>query len=937
MGVLLWAVAGFSAETALFADKFAAGERAAWTLQPPVNALGPIPANGSWATEGRALVGTGTAAPWSIQTAGDARWTDYRLSTKITIRKPGPKADYPIYSGEFDRYLPREDFPPLCQHTGIYRYRYYAGEFDWGSDAAVFVRYQQRNDCYRVQLSTEYQEIILWHGVGGYLQVVPCKLDVGHTYTLEVAAQGAHLRVYLDGKKKIDYFHTCLPTLTGGIGVATYRATVAFQDLKVTALPPSTEATPAHQAVFSHRVWRGLHWVFDGDEPILLLEPDPSAYGGEYSANVMYYHFVKLRPGYRPLYYGFVGARKNDQFTTKVVGSVADFKFGGQGTERFVIPFDGATTDKSMLSHHTDVLTYDRLQGTYRHEIAIDITFTQEQTVRDIEFADPLTYNNKEPGRLNKYPWLPAGHRWGVLLGEDGKIYRHPISQSLNIDGQNGWNTKAGHSFWMLYPDRAVCPAFEHNIPEQITNDGVCHWGYDWHQVIYWNNRKFKAGDHYHINHVLTGYSPAQGEKLFLASSLHPVMMNAEPADQPARNYLHLPSPYAFPVCDPAGTDFKQLYSVREPYVGWQFYGDYQNDREVGHHDHYSMRLDGPTSVAGMIYHHLFDGNAKAYLCTCWLKTKGVKGQVVVHLKYPYGEWAQLHHDDIDTGLTGDNDWTEIAFRSTVPTITPTTYDATEFSVTVNGVGTVWLDDFSLRPLADDEQVVEHRPVVKAAIETAPAKDFLLDFPCTEGNGASLFDASYHGNYAKLHDVSWVDGGHRPVLHCDSTSAVLVPFPSKELAQTTKHDYPGGTSLTLEAWVRPAAGKGGTIIGYLNSPQLSLTPSGAEKFTLTFALNLDGKYLSLVSAPLIPAGAWSHIAATLTADGHARIYVNGKMVKEQQTTGKLTWSNYTPNISIGTYGVRYAPSYVGELANIRWWSRAATDEEIAGAAKSGQP
>jgi len=162
------------------------------TLLEPVNALGPIKPNGAWKEEGDSIVATGTAAPWTIQVAGDGKWSDYRLSAKVTIRRPAPKADFPIYHAEFDRYLPREWFPPMCQHTGQYRYRYYGGEFDWGSDAAVFVRYRDREDCYRVQLSTEYQELILWHGIGGYLQVVPCELKPGRAYKLEVAARTQH-------------------------------------------------------------------------------------------------------------------------------------------------------------------------------------------------------------------------------------------------------------------------------------------------------------------------------------------------------------------------------------------------------------------------------------------------------------------------------------------------------------------------------------------------------------------------------------------------------------------------------------------------------------------------------------------------------------------------------------------------------------------------
>ncbi len=239
------AVATMSAQAGelLYRDGFAEGDVTGWQLQPPINARGPIAANGSGQTEAGAYVGTGTAAPWTIQTGGDASWTDYTLSAEVTIRQPGPKADYPIFDGEYDRYLPREFYPPLCQHPGQFRYRYYAGEFDWGSEAALYFRYQDRDACYRVQLSSEYQELILWHGTGGYLQVVPCQLEPGRTYRVEVKAQGAHIQVALDGATKIDYWHTCLPTLSGGIGLAAYHSTVAFKQVRVTALPTATAAT----------------------------------------------------------------------------------------------------------------------------------------------------------------------------------------------------------------------------------------------------------------------------------------------------------------------------------------------------------------------------------------------------------------------------------------------------------------------------------------------------------------------------------------------------------------------------------------------------------------------------------------------------------------------------------------------------------------------
>ena len=148
-----------------------------WELVAPVNALGPIEPNGTWTDERGAIVAAGMAAPWTVQTAGDPSWSDYRLSASVTVHRATPALAGRVYHADWDRYLPREMFPPMCQHTGQYRYRYFAGEFDWGSDAAVHVRYAGRWDCYRVQLSTRYQELILWHGLGGYLQVVPCETE----------------------------------------------------------------------------------------------------------------------------------------------------------------------------------------------------------------------------------------------------------------------------------------------------------------------------------------------------------------------------------------------------------------------------------------------------------------------------------------------------------------------------------------------------------------------------------------------------------------------------------------------------------------------------------------------------------------------------------------------------------------------------------------
>lgn len=685
------------------------------TLLPPVDALGPIKTNGIWRQEGETIIATGTAVPWTIQTAGDVTWTDYKLSAKVTIQKTGPKADYQIIAAEFDRYLPREMFPPLSQHTGQYRYRYYAGEFDWGSEAALYVRYQDRENCYRVQLSTEYQELILWHGIGGYLQVVPCKLKPRKTYVVDVVVQGQNIQVLLDGKKKIDYWHRTLPTLTGKVGFGAYRSTVAFQDVALTALPPAKIGAPPHEAKFATRRWRTLRWIFDGNEPICLMEKNPkwetSPLGGR-----LYYHQVKLLPGYRPYYFAWIGVQPGYKASmTWLKGNEDTIKTTGEGTGELVLRFESEDSKKIVHASTTDRLTFDAVRGTYRHALTTKVKFLKDRTIKKFEFLDPLTYNNKEPGRGVKSRWLPAGHRWGILRGADGKVYRHPISQTLALHGQNRWHLQGDSHLWMLYPDRAACPAWEHTIPGETLEMGVCHWGYDWHQrVRYPGRHDFKVGDQKTFEYVMTAYPPVEAERLFMASTLHPKHEQLESLKKYKAKGRALMEPttapdgFTLPICDPAGTDFTRLGSIREPFVGWPWRGVYRLDTAVGRNDSFSLRMDGPAKSNGLIYHHMIEP-ADQYVFTLWVKTQEVSGTPpVIKLQYSYKDNTPC--DTVETNLEGDNDWQKISFVTTVPAITFESYDSSTLILSHQGKGKVWIDDFSLRPVGVDETPGDQLP-----------------------------------------------------------------------------------------------------------------------------------------------------------------------------------------------------------------------------------
>ncbi len=205
-----------------------------------------------------------------------------------------------------------------------------------------------------------------------------------------------------------------------------------------------------------------------------------------------------------------------------------------------------------------------------------------------------------------------------------------------------------------------------------------------------------------------------------------------------------------------------------------------------------------------------------------------------------------------------------------------------------------------------------------------------MDLQSVEDDGGILVDGSNHGNSAHLHGVTWSREGKRTVLHFAKGTAAFVNALSPELRVQKDNIYAGKT-LTLEAWVRPAKGsEGGTIIGNYSSPMLWLSPSGADHFTLLLSATPSGQNsVTVNSAPNIPAGEWTHVAGVI-ANGKARLYINGQPSGEKPLLGNIAYGG--PAVTIGTYGQFYSLSYTGDMTGIRWWNRAATDQELAVAA-----
>src|SRR5262249_19677011 len=128
---------------------------------------------------------------------------------------------------------------------------------------------------------------------GGYLRSVRCEIPLNKPIKVSATCLGSQVIVNVNGKDLI-YCIDKTPILKKGrygIGVAN-GAKATFEKVGVRELEAQREIAAKHEPNFSARKWLGDRlWVFDRDEPILLLP----------CATETYLNNAKLRPGYRPL------------------------------------------------------------------------------------------------------------------------------------------------------------------------------------------------------------------------------------------------------------------------------------------------------------------------------------------------------------------------------------------------------------------------------------------------------------------------------------------------------------------------------------------------------------------------------------------------------------------------------------------------------------
>jgi len=156
-----------------------------------------------------------------------------------------------------------------------------------------------------------------------------------------------------------------------------------------------------------------------------------------------------------------------------------------------------------------------------------------------------------------------------------------------------------------------------------------------------------------------------------------------------------------------------------------------------------------------------------------------------------------------------------------------------------------------------------------------------------------------------------------------------------EVPHSDALSFSGSNSFTLSAWIKPESGdqefqaiirQRPDIYGSPWPYSLNLDKENKHvQFSLaTGSLDVD-RFVVLTSKAEIPAGEWTHIAASLTT-GKMRIYINGELDSEQDFEGKIQPSS-SRALSIGS-AEPYELGFNGVLDEIRFYNYGLTLEEV---------
>jgi hypothetical protein len=256
------------------------------------------------------------------------------------------------------------------------------------------------------------------------------------------------------------------------------------------------------------------------------------------------------------------------------------------------------------------------------------------------------------------------------------------------------------------------------------------------------------------------------------------------------------------------------------------------------------------------------------------------------------------------------------------------------FALHLSGAGTVWFDDFLIRPLPAGAPpsgprgtVVERGVTPGSLVGQRPRPDMSLLYDESSDAGdrtGTVLDRSGHAHHGALIGARWVAEGEGRVFEMGGGGAHLLVrgHPLADLGQR----------VSLSLWIKPAAQRepitevvGGGERDLYHAWSLLLSDAGDGSYRVSATL-LSRRFFAGVT---VPPERWSHLV--LSHDGEtARLYVNGALAGGLPAPG--TWlgqgSHGFVRFGAGLFEKAMVRSFIGRMAGIRVFSRPLSTSDV---------
>jgi len=835
---------------------------------------------------------------------------------------------------------------------------------DNGFEAGIGLAIDHKNAAgYRVQFSHKYQSVALVrYPQGGYVRVVPCPIEKDKPLAVTVVRRGREIRVRVVGQELIHYLDP-LPHLPAGqVGLLTSsRGAVEFANVNFKVLPMVSDteqpvpSVTTHKPNFSSRKWLGDHpWVFDGDEPILML---PIQYKQNDTYYVQVINSVKLRPGLKPM------LMWNAHWDIAGQGA---YKEGGSKSTEPQVHGGGTTLRADWQANHyanrfqtktTLTIGFDPKRGSYTYDMD-----------SQLEILPGSPFHIQAFELEHHTPLDPFNWKYLVIRKSKDELVHRPVfpidpGPLYNIAGQNGLRMWYGRHNEPMVLAPAVEYAIEPSqrsypdnpkvkVPREI-HTAVCAAFYD--TGIAYGAEELPAGSKVRSRYRYTGYPAEEAERIFKSSKLM-----ESPRLDPNHHYVW---------ADPwPRLTFAKGRAMSEPWWDGMPYMTAHNQRptykwakNTGTGSGFALQLpprsfgqsDVPLPKPLAAGRYIMRGLCKAE------RVVGPGGRI---------ELTAFAKDDRKLAEfthylgTGDFNWKPYGFVFTLPA------ETTRLNVAFGNAGTgdVFIGDSRFEELPAGAPVpaeVAAQPQSQPAQYDPSPKGALFDARLTEGKGHYVFNhAGASFEPLELCNVTWdkAEGrtglrfaqkvaGDRPDFARGGTleffffghDAYTKSGKSKSFAISGSH----GTSLrdykamTLATWIRPAAemSKGqhvADILGF-GSRRVRLHLLG-EKAPYQFGVRFTegGEFLWSGEKATLNADRWYHVAMTAEANAEnhwdIKLYIDGKLVQQAVAKNAAVPLKCHASIILGTeLHYMHDHYYHGLIGRTLVFDRALREAEIA--------